>query len=62
MKPWINSQIKENVQKRQSNYLLYKRNLMSKREYNECRNLLNNQIRASKRYFFIICLVTYGVT
>ena len=52
LKPWINSQIKENIKKRQNNYLLFRRNLMSKREYNAFRNQVNDQIRTSKRNYF----------
>ena len=54
MKPWINSQIKENIKKRQNNYLLilYRRNLMSRREYNAYRKQVNDQIRSSKRNYF----------
>ena len=52
IKPWINSQIKENIKKRQNNYLLYRRNLMSRREYNAYRNQVNDQIRSSKRDYF----------
>ena len=51
-KPWITSEIKESIKKRQNIYLLYRRNLMSKREYNAYRNKVNDQIRSSKRNYF----------
>ena len=51
-KPWITSEIKESIKKRQNNYLLYRRNLMSKREYNAYRNKVNDDIRSSKRNYF----------
>ena len=51
-KPWINATIKHNILKRQNNYRLYKRNLMSEREYKSFRNLVNNQIRTAKRQYY----------
>ena len=36
----------------QKNYLLYRRNLMSKREYNAYINQVNDQIRSSKGNYF----------
>ena len=43
---------KRKYKKRQNNYLLFRRNLMSKREYNAFRNQVNDQIRTSKRNYF----------
>ena len=52
MKPWINVQIKENIKKRQNNYVLYRRNLMSRPAYIAYRNQVKDQIRSGKRNYF----------
>ena len=50
--PWITPIIKYNMKKRQKYFDLYKRNLMSFSEYKSFRNVVTNQIRISKKYYF----------
>ena len=51
-KSLINATIKHNILKRQNNYCLYRKNLMSEREYKSFRNLVNKQIRTAKRQYY----------
>ena len=52
-KPWINRKILRNIKTRQNYFTLYKQGRLSKENYNNFRNFVTNQIRASKRdYYF----------
>ena len=47
-KPWMNRLNKNNIQKRENNYKLFKQRLISEREYKFFHKLVNSQIRITK--------------
>ena len=51
-KPWINIQLKNDMKKRQAYFRLFKRNLISTREYNSFRNFVTFSIRAAKKEYY----------
>lgn len=52
LKPWIDSETKINIRKRQRYHLLYKLGKMSKEYYNRFRNFVTCQIRRKEREYF----------
>ena len=51
-KPWITTDIKQKMRLRQSYFKLFRRNLMSKSEYNTYRNFVTDQIRQAKKQYY----------
>ena len=52
IKPWIDHETKEKIKKRQNNFLLYRRGLMSREEYNRHRNTVTALIRNKRRDYY----------
>ena len=52
LKPWINPQIKTLIKRRENMFKLFKRNLMTRTEYNFIRNQVTSAIRKSKQIYY----------
>lgn len=53
IKPWISNEIVKLIKKRQNYYILYRKNVISKKTYSNYRNFVTNEIRKVKKKYYV---------
>ena len=52
IKPWISKEILSYIKKRHHYFLLFRKNIMSKKSYSDYRNFVTNKIRSAKKKYY----------